>query len=160
MDARLVCYGCYPAMVQYLKGRRLAGDTRQIILVGHSHGADDALRAAAFLKTAGVRVDLVVTIDPVDPPLVPDNVARAYNIFWSQPVVDVIPVFRGSRVRATPGSHAEVVNLDVRTSRVFFKKQWVDHFNIEDQLGIQNLALEQIFQTMRRRLPLGPATDG
>jgi pimeloyl-ACP methyl ester carboxylesterase len=156
VDARTVSYACYPAMVLYIQHLKRNGDTKQIILVGHSHGADDALRSAYLLKGQGIWIDLVVTIDPVDPPRVPSNVRRAFNIYWSMPAVADVPVFRGTQLEPASDSRAEVINFDLRTSRVFFDKKGVDHFNIEDRTEIQNLALEQVFRTIRRRAAPGP----
>lgn len=157
IDARTVWAGSYPWAASQIRSLRASGDFGKIVLLGHSHGADDAIRAAWLLNDASIWVDLIVTIDPVDPPPIPPNVERAYNIYWSQPLVDPLPVFRGTRIRRDPNSRAEICNLDLRTSRVPLNPGWMDHFNIEDTTAVQNLAIEQIVQAMRSTGRVPPA---
>src|SRR5262245_1748712 len=49
---------------QIVDARIQSGDTRPLVLTGHSYGADDCLRIAETMKSRGLNVDLVVLIDP------------------------------------------------------------------------------------------------
>jgi hypothetical protein len=95
-----------------------AGDP--LVLIGFSYGADDVLRISERMHNAGIRPDLVVTIDPVTPPAVPPNVRACYNYFQTNGVWDVFPWLRGIPLRASvPG---QLVNVDVRRDG----PDWVD----------------------------------
>ena len=83
-----------------------------VTLVGFSYGADDAIRLADRLGKRGVRVPLLVTIDPVTPPPVPEAVGRCVNYYQSNGVMDVLPWLRGVPVRGP-----RVTNFDLRTGR-------------------------------------------
>lgn len=70
-----------------------------IILIGHSAGATAAIDMAEKLGQAGVTVSLVVTFDPVFRSVVPGNVRRAVNFYFSNGVGTPLapgPMFRGS----------------------------------------------------------------
>src|SRR5262249_48565359 len=101
-----------------------------LILVGHSIGADDQIRVAKRLNAAHVPVDLLILIDPTDPPNIPPNVRHCVNIFKSQPVVDYVPVFRGVRVRAADPTDTLIENIDLRRTKVGFGTEVINHFNI------------------------------
>jgi pimeloyl-ACP methyl ester carboxylesterase len=69
---------------------RAGGKTDRLVLVGHSQGANNAIVVARSLKRHNVRVDLLVTLAPFLPPLVPNNVVRAINYYqfpgWGSPL--------------------------------------------------------------------------
>ena len=77
---------------------------------------------------------------------------RAYNIYWSRPLLDPIPVLRGTKLRRAPGGESQVVNVDLRTSSVTFDKTWIDHYNVEDHRGVQDLVMRQIMQAIDPRM--------
>jgi pimeloyl-ACP methyl ester carboxylesterase len=60
-----------------------AGSERSVVVIGHSLGGSAAADFAERLREAGVPVSLMVTIDPVPGPVVPDNVKRAVNYYVS-----------------------------------------------------------------------------
>ena len=115
-----------------------------LILVGHSIGADDQVRVAKRLNAAHIPVDLLLLIDPTEPPTIPLNVRHCVNLFKSQPVVDYVPVFRGVKVRAADPAQTVVENIDLRLARVGFDTRVINHFNIAKIEGVQDLALAEI----------------
>ena len=115
-----------------------------LILVGHSLGADDQVRVAKRLSAARVPVDLLLLIDPTDPPTIPLNVRHCINFFKSQPVVDYVPVFRGVKVRAADPAQTVVENIDLRLAHVGFDTRVINHFNIAKIEGVQDLVLAEI----------------
>src|SRR5882757_9160975 len=118
-----------------------------LILIGHSFGADDVIRVAQELGTANIAVDLVVTIDPVTPPQVPTNVKRVVDIYQSNGAWDKVPAFRGVPLQLAETSHAQLVNLDVRTNRTDLLEPGTDHFNIEKKAKIHQEVLKQVLET-------------
>jgi thioesterase domain-containing protein len=60
-----------------------SGRASSIILVGHSLGARAAVSMAEQLQKAGLRVALIVTIDPVVKSVVPNNVHLLKNFYLS-----------------------------------------------------------------------------
>jgi pimeloyl-ACP methyl ester carboxylesterase len=75
--------------VQYLIDEYQKNPTQPVIVFGHSRGASAAIQTAGLLQTAGIPVDLLITIDPVliDPTLrqsVPSNVRQLVNFYESE----------------------------------------------------------------------------
>jgi hypothetical protein len=69
---------------------RSTGQTRLLVLVGHSQGANNVINIARALQSHGVTVDLLVTISPFLQDSIPSNVVKAINYYqapgWGQPV--------------------------------------------------------------------------
>jgi hypothetical protein len=95
-----------------------AGRIGSIAIVGHSLGAGAGVEMADELGQAGVRVGLVVTVDPVSPTTVPANVRTLKNFYVSGGVGQTVQSpghFRGSLqnidMRADPGAgHIALAN--------------------------------------------------
>jgi hypothetical protein len=130
------------------ESRRWSGP---LILVGHSIGADDQVRVTKRLNAAHVPVDLLILIDPTDPPTIPPNVQHCVNIFKSQPVVDYVPIFRGVKVRAAEPNRTLVENIDLRTTKVEFDTRAINHFNIAKIKGVQDMVLAEIAKDCPRK---------
>jgi pimeloyl-ACP methyl ester carboxylesterase len=73
-----------------------------IVLVGHSFGADEVLKIARRMQDAGLKVDLIVTLDPVVPIEVPDNVTLTLNYYQSNGFWDNFPWWRGIPLEKAP----------------------------------------------------------
>lgn len=101
-----------------------------IVLIGHSYGADDTLRIARRLKECVIPVDLIITLDPVTPPKVPDSVRCCRNIYQSN-LLDSLPFFRGIPLESEAPNGANLQNINVRTDRRDLLEAGTDHFNIE-----------------------------
>ena len=77
------------------------------VLIGHSMGADAALKVAVQLDAAGVGVPLVVCFDPTSfrllfgPPPVPANVARVLCFY--QKISPLVPEDQPARPRPAQG---------------------------------------------------------
>jgi hypothetical protein len=117
-----------------------------LVLLGHSYGADDMIRVAERLKKEDITVDLLILIDPVTQPAIPNNVKRVYCVYKSRPLTDGIPAWRG--VAATVADPATPIeNVDLRTAQVDFPTEEISHPQIDKNVGVQNLAIEQIKKT-------------
>jgi pimeloyl-ACP methyl ester carboxylesterase len=128
-----------------------AKEHEPLILVGHSFGADDALRVSRELGEAGIMVDLVITLDPVTPPEVPGNVRRCYNLYESNGAWDKVPAFRGVPLKLADGSRSMLQNVDVRKDRTDLLEPGTDHFNIEKKAKIHAEVLRQVLATCPTR---------
>ena len=119
-----------------------------LILIGHSFGADDVVRIARQLETKNIKVDLLVTLDPVIPPTVPGNVRRCYNIYQSNGVWDNLPFFRGIPLKKGEKADAvELTNADVRVQRRDLLEPGTNHFNIEKKEKIHREIVKQVLGT-------------
>jgi len=103
-----------------------------VVLVGHSYGADNVVRIAQKLKDKNVKIDLLVTLDPVTPPKVPANVVKTVNLYQSNGVFDAMPWLRGIPLEKETDSVA-VLNENIRTDRTDLLEPGLNHFNIEKQ---------------------------
>lgn len=83
-----------------------SGRVQTIALVGHSFGATGALMMADRLNKAGMRVALVVTLDPVIKSSVPANVHRLENFYVSSGV--------GTSLQPAANFHGSLKNIDLK----------------------------------------------
>ena len=121
-----------------------------LVLVGHSYGADAALRLARKLDERNIPVDLVVTIDPVTPPHVPKNVRRACNIYRAGGILDAVPILRGVALVADGlAQNADLENINVQ-ERPELNFPGLNHANIDDNPIIQQEVIRQILKCCKR----------
>ena len=93
-------------LVQAIAARHRAGRGERVIIVGHSLGANDAVRMAALLGQHKIHVPLVITYDPTVTISVPRNVSRLVNFYQSN---------NGWGARVVPGSgfQGSLSNIDL-----------------------------------------------
>src|SRR6266850_3363255 len=112
-----------------------------LIVIGHSYGADDAIKMAKKLREHNITIDLVITLDPVTPPKVPTNIGLCYNIY--QPgMLDMLPFFRGVRLEAEDPRNLQ--NVNIRADRRDLLEPGTDHFNIEKNKLIHNEIVKKV----------------
>lgn len=106
-----------------------------IVLIGHSMGGFCAVKFAEILEGEGIKVDLVVSIDPAHvTPDVPLNVDRFINIFLSKDVLG------GGDVKAKPGFKGHYASFDLS------QHEEVTHINIEKVDAIQQQLVTKVVQ--------------
>lgn len=96
-----------------------SGRVSSIILVGHSLGASAAVSMAEQLREAGLRVALIVTLDPVVKTVVPNNVHLLKNFYLSSGVgtkVEHSGHFRGVLQNVDMGRDAELGHVSLTTA--------------------------------------------
>lgn len=118
-----------------------AQNPEPLILIGHSYGADDALRIAKRLEDTQIDVDLIITLDPVTPPHVPKNVKLCYNIYQPN-MLDNLPFFRGIALE-TDGTN-NLMNVNIRQERRDLLEPDTDHFNIEKNVKIHEEVVKKL----------------
>jgi pimeloyl-ACP methyl ester carboxylesterase len=143
-------------MVYAPTGPGRAGGSEPIVLVGHSYGSDEILKIARALRRRGARVDLLVTIDPVTPIDVPDNIACTLNYYQTEGLLDYLPWWRGvplereapAGARGATGAMtcqmAPLHNMNVRTDRVDLLEPHTTHKSIPHNPKVQAEVLADI----------------
>jgi len=126
---------------------RDTADPEPLILIGHSYGADDVVRIARELDKYDVKVDLLITLDPVTPPAVTKNVVRAFNLYQTNGAWDSLPWLRGVELIKEDGASGAVENINIRTDRTDLLEPGTDHFNIEKKKTIHQELIKQILAT-------------
>ncbi len=113
----------------------IARSPAPIILIGHSMGGFCALKFAEILEAEGIRVSLVVAIDPAHvTPNVPLNVDRFINIFLSTSVLG------GGDVKPKPGYRGHYASFDLS------EHDEVTHINIEKMDAVHEQLITKIVQ--------------
>ena len=127
--------------------RLKSGDTRPLVLTGHSYGADDCLRIAEILKSRSLTVDLIVLIDPSSPIPVPSNVDKCINFYLPTALGDVLPgIFAGNPIIVAPGNtHTILINQEV-TAALGPELGQIDHFSLESSGTIHRLIQLEVFK--------------
>ena len=90
-----------------------SGQISSIALVGHSLGGAAVVDVAKRLQEAGMRVALMVTLDPVSAGQAPGNVRKLENYYLSTGI--------GSSIKTDSGFRGQLENVDVS------KRPGVDH---------------------------------
>ena len=90
-----------------------SGRIGSIVLVGHSLGGAAVIDVAKRLQEAGMRVALMVTLDPVSAGQAPGNVRKLENYYLSTGI--------GSSIKTDNGFRGQLENVDVS------KRPGVDH---------------------------------
>lgn len=119
------------------------GNAGQIILIGHSLGADSAVQIADSVAKQNIPIDLVVTFDITQPLQVPDNVERFINFYQENGV--------GKRAIAGPGFQGQLSNVDLSADRS------LDHLNIDESVRLQQIVVNKVFEVTFQQAQQAPA---
>jgi hypothetical protein len=111
------------------------GNHEPIVLIGHSLGADDAIKVARDLDAVGVDVDLLICIDATRPPKVPKNVKVCYN-YYQPSVFDGTGILRGIALETDPGFRGQIHNMNVRDEYKHLLEWDTNHVNIDKNTKI------------------------
>jgi pimeloyl-ACP methyl ester carboxylesterase len=104
-----------------------AGRINSIAIVGHSLGAGAGVEMADELGQAGVRVGLVVTVDPVSRTSVPANVRTLENFY--------VAGGAGQTVERSGGFHGSLQNIDMSA------EPGVDHVAVANSARVHRAVL-------------------
>ena len=128
-----------------------------IVLVGHSYGSDEILKIARAMRDRGQKVDLLITIDPVTPIDVPDNIGSTLNYYQTNGILDYLPWWRGVPLEAEPsaapglGKAAALRNMNVRTERRDLLEPHTTHKSMPHNRKNQNQVLTDILAVCPER---------
>jgi hypothetical protein len=142
LAARLAAAGYRVELGNHLEWRAAAGRLvaaergsrlpRPVAVVGHSLGADDAIRLAGTAGEAGVATDLLVTFDPVWVGRVSAGPRRVLNFYLALGLW-------GRSLGAAPGFAGTIENVDVGPLGV-------THFDIEKSAALHARVLAALGQ--------------
>lgn len=121
-----------------------------IVIIGHSYGADDAILVARKLAEKNIKVELVVTLDPVTPRKAPGNIQLAYNLYQSG-ALDGLPFLRGIPLTADQPGPTVLKNQNIRKDRKDLLDSNLDHFNIEKKDKIHSDVITQVMSVCQPR---------
>lgn len=125
-------------------------DGSKFMLVGHSYGADDAIRMAQVMKERGMEVELLFLLDATVPDAIPDNVVRCIHYYnpWL-PGVLFPDIFSGNPVVAEPGNtRTEISNLLFNREALGDGVGCADHFSMDANQLMHNLVMTEALQLM------------
>jgi pimeloyl-ACP methyl ester carboxylesterase len=117
-----------------------------LVLIGHSYGADDALRIAEALERKQIAIDLVITVECVTPPAVPANVRVEVNIYKPRPF-DFLPWWRGVPVRLAVQNTTILEQIDVHASRPDIDRGDLGHSDIDKDPKVLALIEQKVLET-------------
>jgi len=135
-----------------VKERGAQADTSNLILVGHSFGADEAVLLARFLDKRGIGVRLLVLIDATNPPRIPANVDRCVHLYIPTALSALAPgTFAGNPVVAERGNtHTEIVNTVISEETFGAAARSVDHFNIESSTLVHEITIDEVLHSIAK----------
>ena len=132
--ARAYPDAAWPRLVEDLdKEYRSTGRYPRIVIIGHSLGANDAVRMANRLGERSIEVRLVVTFDPSVPLKVGSNVRRAVNFFLPRGV--------GRPLTREPGDRGTLANDDITGL--------TDHMTMDSSVVLWERTVEEVRKAVR-----------
>ena len=120
------------------------GDLREspIIIVGHSLGADAAVKLCELLRQQNVTVELLITLDPIRPDHVPTNVRQAINYYRSDGVLYPLPLFQGVRLHPDEPGYSVLRNVELNAQPAI--RKGTNHFNIDTSQKLQEEIVKRV----------------
>jgi len=101
-----------------------------VIIMGHSLGGNESSKFANYLAANGVRVELVVTFDPVETGRVGANIGEVVNYYLPMEKKD-------NSIHAVSGFEGTLKNIDVTTDAS------ITHTNVEKNSRFQNASISK-----------------
>lgn len=121
-----------PAIAERIIANHSRGDTRHVVLIGHSLGSNAVIQIANQLAQQGIPVDLAVTFDVTEPLTVPANVARYINFYQRNGF--------GRPASPAPGFSGEFSNLDLSADTN------LNHTNIDESPQLQQFVMNRVYE--------------
>jgi len=148
LDASVYSGGAWSSVgAQIAAARAFESDPPDLVIIGHSYGADDGIRLATYFRTRTIPVRLLILLDATSPPPIPDNVERCLHLYnlWL-PGYLAPGVFSGNPVVAAPGNARTAITNEVITPNPSNTAVGcVNHFNIDASAVVHRRILEEVF---------------
>lgn len=125
-------------------------DGSAFMLVGHSYGADDAIRIAQYMKQFGMKVDLLFLMDATSPDPIPDNVVRCIHYYnpWL-PGFLAPDIFSGNPVVPEEGNTTtDISNRQFNREALGDGVGCADHFSMDANQLMHNFVIEEALRLM------------
>lgn len=160
VDAHALSGPQWGALASRLEDAAQAGKLEKpIAIVGHSYGADDAIRLARDLDNHGIPVELVVLLDATSPPQIPPNVRHCVHFYKPTWLGRALPdIFAGDPIDADQSTAMTVLENRPLDEATF--GSWaggVNHFNIEANERVRRMVVEEVISTLPERNPQSEA---
>ena len=136
IDARVMNHSNWARIAQQIIADQKRYGGRPVVLVGHSLGANAAIRIAERLQRANVPVAYIATLAATDPDPVPSNVRRVDNYYFRS---------GGWGVKIVGAKNFS----GILRNRDLSKAEGMGHFNLDDQPAIQREVLRNIARYAR-----------
>jgi len=138
IDAQVIGHSQWQTALKTIVANRNRYGKRPVVLIGHSLGANAAIRIARGLKREKIRVSYMVTFAATDPSPVPSNVRKATNYYFAKDGW-------GEPLRRGYGFRGRLRNID------FSKDKKVGHFNIDEQPKLHRQVIANTHRHLRYR---------
>jgi hypothetical protein len=142
-DPQIYGWDQWGSIASEILANNRAGETSQIILIGHSLGSDSTIQVASAVRQANIPIDLIVTFDITQPLRVPGNVLRFVNFFQ----------YNGFGQQAVPGygftGELQNINLTSDTS--------IGHGNIDEIPRLQQAVVDKVLEITIQQTKRTPA---
>jgi hypothetical protein len=159
VDAVAVSGPTWPELSRSIAGAH-ANQTAaaELILVGHSYGADDAVNLCRSLGGQGISVKLLVLLDATNPAPIPANVDRCIHYYLPNQLGGLDPgVYPGNPVvPATGNTHTVIVNQVFSTQIYGPGARDVNHFNIDKNTLIHRQVTADVLTALGPDQPVTP----
>jgi len=132
-----------------VEARRSGEETRPLVLIGYSRGANDAIRLTRRLQNEGVTVNLLVLMETAVQDTVPANVESCLNIYKSSAVAEEwVPAFRGLPV-TVESAHTQLVNYNVRFHDEAIESSDLTQFTVSQNPTVVRMIAERVGTALR-----------
>jgi pimeloyl-ACP methyl ester carboxylesterase len=136
IDARVVNHSSWARIAQQIIADRKRHRGRPVVLVGHSLGANAAIRIAERLQRANIPVGYIATLAATNPDPIPSNVRRVDNYYFKSGGW-------GVKIVGDPNFSGTLRNRDLSGT------EGTGHFNLDDQPAIQREVLRNVARYAR-----------
>ena len=133
---------------QVASARALDPNPPDLVIIGHSYGADDGIRLATYLRSRNVPVRLLILLDATSPPPIPDNVIYCLHLYnlWL-PGYLAPGIFSGNPVEPAAGNARTIIKNEVVTPNPSNAAVGcVNHFNIDASTHVHQRIIDEIYK--------------
>ncbi len=133
--------------IQLANDYKASNNPKGIVLLGHSYGADDAVRLCEAFKEQSIPVRLLILLDATNPPGIPSNVDRCVHFYIPWPAGDAAPgVLPGHPVSPADGNnHTKIVNDSLGLEGSNPADWCISHLGIDASKRIHSKILDEVY---------------
>ncbi len=132
----VISYQAWRSAVQAIIANRQKFGRRPVVIVGHSLGANNAIKMANALKAKGIDVDLIVSLASTSPMSVPANVREVDNFYFKVGGW-------GGLFSPESGFSGKLSNEDVSV------RSGMTHFNIDDDPALRGDIVRSVLRYVK-----------
>lgn len=154
VDATAMSGPQWPLLVEQLVAEAGAGPPdKQLVLVGHSFGADQAIDVARALERYGIRIRKLVLLEATLPAAVPANVEECVHFYQPTIIGDLFPnSFAGNPVVPVDGNDQTQItnvvlgNVVFPLFGIFEYYNLLEHFYTDENADVRALLIEEVLK--------------